>query len=429
MLTVIFISLFVFFLIGVPIAFSIGLASVASLLIEDPALLISAPQRIFVMCDSFPIMALPFFILAGEIMSRGGISDRLVRLSQILVSNFRAGLAMAAVVACMIFAGISGSAAADASAIGAIIIPAMLAKRYKKGFVASLMASASSIGPIIPPSMIMIVYSSLTGVSIAAMFLGGVVPGFMIGGALMLLVFIYSYRKGYGFLSEKTGSFSWAALWDAFKGAFFALLTPVIIFFGIIGGIFTATEAGVVASVYALLVSMFIYRTTKLRDLPSILVDAMVITCQVMIIVAMAGLFGWLLAKNLFHEHLITFLYGISSNPHVILLVMIVFLLILTMFVEGLAALIILAPVLAQLGTALNMHPIHFGVTIVLAMMIGAVTPPVGVLLFITTSLARADFREVWKSCYPFILALMAVLFTVAYIPILVTWLPDLVMK
>ncbi|MDK2800346.1 MAG: C4-dicarboxylate transporter, DctM subunit [Clostridiales bacterium] len=411
--------------LGAPIGFALGAGGLFALLQGGNIPLTVLPQRMLVNIDSFSLMAIPFFIFCGEVMSYGGVSRRLIAFASALVGHFRAGLAMVSIVSSVIFAGISGSAAADTAAIGSILIPTMIGKGYKKGFVASLQACAGALGPIIPPSLVMIIYGSLTGLSIASLFLAGVIPGLVIGIGLMAVTYVYA-RK-YGYQGEAKASFK--ELLKSFMDAAWALVLPIIIVGGILKGVFTPTEAGVVASIYAILVGMFIYKEIKIKDFPKIILDAAIATATIMLIVATASVVAWILASSQFPQKVVTFMMGLSTDKNVLMFLMIVFVLLVGCVIETVAAAIILVPILFPIGNALALDPIHFGTVIVVGLVFAGITPPVGVLLFITSGIAKCSFRETVRDLLPMLAIMLLALFLIAYIPGLVTWLPNMMIK
>ena len=315
-------------------------------------------QKMFGQINSFTLLALPYFILAGSIMSSGGISQRLVDFARTLVGHLQAGLAHAAVVASMVFAGVSGSSTADASAIGAIVIPTMKKAGYKPGFAAALIAVSGTIGSIIPPSMTMVVYGALAQVSIGGLFLGGIIPGILVGLFLMTVVKLHTLLPAYPELREVTDRFAPEAIWRAVRRVWSALLAPVIIIGGILSGVFTATEAGVIACIYAFVVSYFIYRSITLADMGGILIDAAITTAMVSGIIAVAGALGWLLAYLEFNETALRLITAFSHDKTVVLLILTFVMLGLTMFVELLSVLLVFVPVAVQIGRAFAGRPL-----------------------------------------------------------------------
>ena len=425
MLIGLFVALLMLILFGLPVILAIGVVALSGILIVPELVPAMFPQKMFTMLDSFSLLAMPYFILAGELMSKGGISKKLVEFAETVVGHLRGGLGMAAVVASMIFAGVSGSSTADTSAIGSILIPSMKERGYKAGFAASLLATAGTIGPIIPPSMTMIVYGSMAGVSIGGLFLGGILPGILIGVGLMLTIYLHSFFPQFPELRQTTGKFNLKKVIKAISKVWLALIAPMIILGGILGGVFTATEAGVVACFYSFIVTFFIYRSVSWKELPKILVDAAVTTTMVVGIISVAGAFGWLLAYLDFNEVVLDLLKSISNTPMVVLLVLLATMLVLTMFVESLAILVILIPVAVFVSKNFGFDQYHFGLLMVMATQIGATTPPVAVLLFVATSIADTTYDQTIKYCLPFIATLIIVMLLVAFIPGLASWIPN----
>lgn len=421
MLLILFFSFALLLIIGTPVAFSMGLASLIALLEHGKIPIELVPQRFFTSMDSFSLIAIPLFVLAGELMNSGGITRRIVKFSSTLVGHLRGGLAQVTVLASMIFAGISGSAAADASAIGSVLIPTMVEEGYDKDYAVAVVACSSTMGPIIPPSILMIIYGSMTGLSIGSLFLGGIIPGVMIGISIMIIAYYYARKRGYKSRTKAT----FRERWLAFRQAAIALVMPIIILGGILSGVFTATEAGVVAVVYALIVGL-VLKELKLKDMKHILVDSAITTSITLLIIAAASLFGWLLATEQFPQLLAQNLMSITNNTSIILLLLIGMLLIIGLFIEGLAALIILVPVLAPMAIQFGFDPIHFAVLVIVVILIGAVTPPVGLLLFIAASIAKIKLSEASRIIWPFVGAMIVVALLIAFIPSLVTFIPRL---
>ena len=411
-------------LIGVPILLSIALVGYVGVAAVPDLVLPLFAQKMFAQLDSFTLLALPYFILAGALMSASGMSQQLVDFSRVLVGHLRAGLAHAAVVASMIFAGVSGSSTADASAISAIVIPTMKRSGYKAGFAAALIATAGTIGAIIPPSMVMVVYGSIAQVSIGGLFLGGIIPGILVGLFLMVVIKIYTYRPDYPELREVHGKFSWAALGKSLTVVWPALMGPVIIVGGILSGIFTATEAGAVACLYAFLLGTLYYKKTKLKDLPGIFLESAMMTTMVSGIIAVAGASGWLLGYLQFNEGALKFVTSMSQNPTIVLLIVAAVMIVLGTFVDSLAVLLVFAPAAIQISKVYGIDPIQMGLVMVMCNQIGAVSPPTAPLLFITTSIAKCSFTEVNKHVWWFMLAETLVLLLVIFIPDLATWIP-----
>jgi tripartite ATP-independent transporter DctM subunit len=424
-----FVGLLVMILAGVPIIFCIGLTALLGILLIPGLPTVVFAQRMFTILDNFSLLAIPYFILAGELMCKGGISKRLVAFAEACVGHLRGGLGMVSVLSSMIFGGVSGSAVADTSAIGSLLIPAMKERGYKPGYAASLLAASGTIGPTIPPSMNMIIYGSMAGVSIGGLFMAGIIPGVVIGVALMLTVYFQSYLPKYPELRGAVGKFSITNLWNKTRQAWTALIAPLIVLGGIICSVFTATEAGAVAVIYALFVSFFVYKSIKLKDLPAIFLDTAITTAVVLGILATAGAFSWLLAYLDFNEIVFKLLTSISTNPTIVLLVLMALILGLTMFVECLAVLILLMPVFVYICSQFGFNPYYFGLLMVMTIQIGAVTPPVGVLLYVATGIAENTFDDTLKYITPFILTLIIVLLLVVLCPPLATWIPNLFLK
>lgn len=407
--------------LGIPIAFCLGITAAVSLVMLDLPLGVVA-QRIFTGIDSFPLMAVPFFVLAGDLMNYGGTTMRLVRFSNALVGWVRGGLAHTNIVASMFLAGISGSAVADASAIGGILIPGMTKEGYDVDFSAAVTASASTMGPIIPPSILMVIYGVTTGVSIGALFAAGFIPGVLIGFSLMAVAYVISRKRNY----PKLAMMSLPEFVTAFRKAIFALLAPVIILGGILAGIFTPTEAAAVAVAYAFFVGIFVFRELRMADMPRILVQSGVTTSVLLLVIGTANVLAWVLSAEQIPQRIAQTMLGISRDPYFILLLLNLFLLVVGMFMEGGAAIIILAPVLAQVAQAVGLHPLHFGFVMVLNLVIGLLTPPLGVCLFVACSIARISLAELVKAILPFLLVEIGVLFLVSYFPMVALWIPKL---
>jgi tripartite ATP-independent transporter DctM subunit len=407
--------------LGIPIAFCLGITAAVSLVMLDLPLGVVA-QRIFTGIDSFPLMAVPFFVLAGDLMNYGGTTMRLVRFSNALVGWVRGGLAHTNIVASMFLAGISGSAVADASAIGGILIPGMVKEGYDVDFSAAVTASASTMGPIIPPSILMVIYGVTTGVSIGALFAAGFIPGVLIGFSLMAVAYVIARKRNY----PKLAMMSLPEFVTAFRKAIFALLAPVIILGGILAGVFTPTEAAAVAVAYAFFVGIFVFRELRMADMPRILVQSGVTTSVLLLVIGTANVLAWVLSAEQIPQRIAQTMLGISRDPYFILLLLNLFLLVVGMFMEGGAAIIILAPVLAQVAQSVGLHPLHFGFVMVLNLVIGLLTPPLGVCLFVACSIARISLAELVKAILPFLLVEIGVLFLVSYFPMVALWIPKL---
>ena len=414
--------LFVFFLIGVPITFSLGVASLIGLLLMDVPLIVIA-QRLWTAVDTFTLVAVPLFILAGELMSRGGISRRLVDFAQALVGHFTSGLAMVAVVACMFFAAVSGSAVADAAAIGGLLIPTMIANRYHPPFAASLIAAAGTIGPIIPPSIPMVIYGAMTNTSIAMLFAGGFLPGVLMGGSLMAYSYYVGKQRGYKGREERAAL---AEIVRGFMNALLAMLMPIIIIGGIISGIFTPTESGVVAVVYALALGLFVYRELLWRDLPRIFYETGLLTGKILFILGTASIFSWILTVQGIPQQVAADLADLRLGWFGMLLVINLILLVVGTFIDTISALVIFTPFLLPLAISVGVDPIHFGIILAVNLTIGMITPPVGVVLFVTTAIAKLTIREMMRDLTPMIVVLTAILAITTYWAGMVMFIPNL---
>jgi len=424
MLIVLFTLLLALITLGVPILLVMGIVGLAGIL-ETPGLVPALfPQKMFAMLDNFSLLALPYFILAGELVSAGGISKRLVEFAATVVGHWRGGLGHASVVSSMVFAGVSGSSVADTSAIGSILVPAMKDHGYKPGFAAALVACAGTIGAIIPPSMTMIVYGSMANVSIGGLFLGGIVPGILIGLGLMIVIHLYSFAASFPELRKTSGEFALRRVTGAIVNVWPALLAPVLVVGGILSGAFTATEAGVVACFYGFFVGFFVYRQLKLRDLPKVFIRAAVTTAMVSGIIGVAGAFGWLLSYLNFNDIVLALITHVTGARLGVMLLLAAVMLLLTMFVDSMAILIIMIPVAVVVGRNFGIDEFQLGLVMVMATQIGSTTPPVAVLLFVATSIAGCRYNETIRYCWAFIGAEVAVLLAVAFWPSIAAFIP-----
>ncbi|KRS18218.1 TRAP transporter large permease [Roseovarius indicus] len=420
-LTALAATFFLTLLIGLPIYAVMGMSVVVYFIFSgvNP---VTIPHRAFAGIDVFVLMAVPFFMLAGNLMNAGGTTRRLVALAESMVGWVRGGLAHVNIVVSMLFAGISGSAAADTAAVGSIMIKSMRERGYPTEFATSVTISSSLIGPIIPPSIILIVYAVVAGVSVNALFLAGIVPGILLGVAQMLLVSVYAWRYGFG---EK-GRFSIVAFLKAFLDGLLPLGMPIIILGGIFSGFFTPTEAAAVACLYALVVGMLIYREISWRDLPGIVIQSARTTGSALIIVAIAAPLSWILTKEQVPATVTAAIQSVSDNPIVVLLLINLMLLVLGAFMEMIAALIILVPILLPVVTGIGLDPVHFGIIVAINLTIGMITPPVGISLFIGATIARISPERLALANMPFLLVSIAVLLLITFVPALVMVLPDL---
>ncbi|WP_163558975.1 TRAP transporter large permease [Halomonas sp. NO4] len=421
--TLLFVTFLVLLLLGIPIAFSLGIASLVYLLLEGISLTI-VPQRMYAGIDTFVLLCIPGFVLAGNLMNVGNITQYIVRFCNALMGHIRGGLGLANVGGSMIFGGISGTAVADAASIGSVMIPGMAKSGYDKPFAAAVTAASSTIGPIIPPSVPMIIAGSLTGVSVGRMFLAGAVPGLLLGVAMMVTVYLLAVRRGY----PKEARVPLRQLLREGRTAFWALLMTGIILYGIIGGFFTPTEASIVASLYALVVGMYVYKGLTWRKLPAILSDTVLTSSALLLLVGLANLFGWILTSQQIPQMVADLILAISDNPIVVILILNLILLFVGTFMETIAALIILFPALLGVATGVGMDPVHFAVMAVLNLMIGLTTPPVGVCLFVVSGIGKLPMLTVARAILPFLACNLVVLLLVAYVPAISLWLPNLIM-
>jgi len=408
-------------LAGVPIAFSLGLASMAFLWLTGTPLS-SITQVGVTGLNTYPLLAIPFFIMAGEVMNTGGVTRRLVGFASAWVGHFTGGLAHVGVVANMVMAGLSGSAVADASALTTVMLPSMVKRGYPRPFSAALLASAATIGPIIPPSIPIVLYGLAASVSIGALFLGGVIPGIVMGVCLMVYSYLVARRHGY----QPEHEYSLRRALRATVEALPALFMPVILLGGVLGGLFTPTEAAAVSVVYGLLVGFFLYRELRLDNVLELLRLTAYRTSLVVIILASTTLLGYVLALEQIPTKVSEALLQLSNSPWVLLLLINVFLLFVGCFIDAAAAILILAPILVPIVAQVGISPVHFGLIMVLNLMIGLLTPPVGGLLYIVSEVAQMRFEVLVKAVLPFLLPLLVSLALVTYIPWLTLWLPSL---
>jgi tripartite ATP-independent transporter DctM subunit len=428
MITFLLTSLLGVMLLGIPILISIALIGFVGMAMLPEVVMPLFAQKMFAQLDSFTLLAMPYFILAGSIMTAGGISKQLVDFARALVGHLRAGLAHASVVGSMVMSGVSGSSTADASAIASILIPTMKQTGYKPGFAAALIATAGTMGAIIPPSMTMVVYGAIAQVSIGGLFLGGIIPGILIGLALMTTVKLYTYHPAYPELRVVTARFDLCALWHSVRSAWSGLLAPLIIVGGILSGVFTATEAGAVACVYALIIG-FVSGKIKLRQLPTILVDAAITTSMVSGIIAVSGPMGWILSYLQFDGMVLSYATSLSSSPTMILFILAGVMIVLGTFVDSLIVLLVFAPVAVSVTSSYGLDPFQVGLVMVICNQIGAVSPPTAPLLFITTSIAKTPIDQTNRHVWTFMLAETLVLVLVILIPGLSSWIPSYILK
>ena len=423
-------SMLIFFTCAVPIAITLGMVS-AMTMYGSGIPLQAMIQRMFAALDSFPLTAIPFFILAGALMEVSGISTRLVNFAQSLVGRATGGLGLVAVLSAMFFAAISGSSAATTAAIGGILIPAMAARGYSRPFATSVQASSGELGVIIPPSIPMIIFALTAGVpvSIGDLFLAGILPGLLVAGGLMLTVYLVSKRKGYGRAkpgASGDGLGPQPGVWESFKAAILPLMLPALILGGIYGGIFTPTEASAAAVCFALIIGVVVFRTITVEKLVTALRSSLLNTVVILLIISSASVFGWVLTANRIPELISQVFVSISDNPLVFLLLINLLLLLVGMFLETGAAITVLAPILTPVALKMGIDPIHFGIVMIVNLAVGMTTPPVGVNLFVACQIAGLRIEHIIRSMLPFYLSLLICLAIITYVPGLTLWLPQL---
>lgn len=409
-------------MLSMPVAFALGVVALGFLMLEG-APVIGAPQRLMAGVDSFTLLAVPFFILAGNLMNTSGVTDRIYNFANALVGHFQGGLGHVNVVGSIIFSGMSGSAVADAGGLGALEIKAMAKEGYPRDFAGALTAASCVVGPIIPPSIPLVLYAVIANVSVGRLFLGGILPGIVIGLCLMAWVWWVAGRRGF----PRGRRYSWAERGRALAHAFLPLLTPAIILGGMFAGIFTATEAAAVAALYALVLGTLVYRELGWGDLLRVFRDSMNTTAVVGFIVAAATLFNWVLARERVPQQVAELLLGVTDNPLLMLLLINLLLLFLGMFMEALAIMVLTVPVLLPVIAALGIDPVHFGLVLTLNLMIGLLTPPMGIGLFIVAKVGEIPLQALIRAVLPFYVPLFAALALITIFPQITLFLPNLV--
>ncbi|CAK7016749.1 MAG: C4-dicarboxylate TRAP transporter large permease protein DctM [Desulfovibrio sp.] len=413
MTPILFFSFFALLLLGVPIAFSVALAATTVLFVgEIPFTLIA--QRMFAATDSFPLVAVPFFILAGDLLARGTISKKLVEFAESLMGQMRGALSAVSVVAGMFFAAISGSGAATTAAVGATLIPELKARKYEESSAAALIASAGCIGVVIPPSVPMVLYAVIADQSVTQLFRNGFVPGFMMGAVLIAIALKQAYTKNY----PKGQPFSFSNVVRTFVPAIWGIMMPLIILGGIFSGVFTPSEAAAVAVIYAVLVSFFIYRDMTLKELYQIILGSARTSAIIMIIIACSGVFGWVLGNWKIPQAVAQMVLAVSTNKYVIIFLMAVIILIAGIFMETSSAVILLTPVFLPLVKMLGVNLVHFGIFFTVGIAIGMITPPVAINLFVASSVTGLPLERIAKSVVPYLLGLIIMFLAYVYIPL-----------
>jgi len=418
LLFIVFLLLLVF---GFPIAFALGLASFVYILFSDLPFIV-IPQKMYAGLDVFVLLSIPGFILAGNLMNASGITNRIIQLCNALLGHIRGGLGLANVGASMLFGGISGTAIADTASIGSVMIPAMEKEGYDTDFSCAVTATSSTIGPIIPPSLPMIIAATLTGLSVGKLFIAGIVPGLLLGLGLMLVTYIISVKRKY----PKRPKASFMEMARSFYQAFWAILMTLLILFGIIGGVFTPTEASIVAVVYAMAIGLFVYGELKFRMIPKIILESAKMTASLMVLVGFANLFAWIMTVEEIPQLIAQSLLSITQNKIILLLLINLLLLFVGAFMETIASLLILFPVLLGVAMHVGVDPIQFAMIMVMNLVIGLITPPVGICLFVASSIGKIPMERIAKAGIPFLMVMLVVLLLVTFVPGISLYLPSL---
>jgi C4-dicarboxylate transporter DctM subunit len=424
MSTLVFVIFLCLFLaLRIEIAFALGLGALLYMVVFLPTVsLTTIPQQMYAGADSFTLTAIPFFVLVGELMTAGGISRRLVDFSHTLVGHLKGGMGIVELVASLIFAGFSGSAVANAAGTGSITIPAMIQSGYPRGLAAAIESSSSSLGAILPPSIPLIVYASIAGVSVSGLFLGSYVPGAILSLGLAILIRWEAIRHRVPMHPRASRAEKLAAAKDAAP----ALLTPLLIMVGIFGGVMTPTEAGAAGAVYAFLISYFLYREITLSDLPRLLLNTAITTGVVMLVMTAAAVFSWILAFEGIPADAAELFLSTVRDPSLLMISIVALLLVMGIFIEPIPGLIILTPVIVPIGAAAGLDPLHLGVVVTIALTLGILTPPVGVILYVTSMLANTTVEATSRALIPFLVVLIGGTLLIAVVPGLVLWLPRL---
>lgn len=424
-LSFLFAALFTMLVLGVPIAISLAGSCLMYVYLSGQVPDLIVAHRMINGVDSFPLLAIPFFILAGNLMNNAGITTRIFDFAKALMGWMRGGLGHVNVGASIVFSGMSGAAVADAGGLGTIEIKAMCDAGYDQEFAVGITAASSTIGPIIPPSLPMVIYGVMASVSVGQLFVAGLVPGLLMGAVLMIMITLLSRRRGY----QRDAAFSLRVLGVTFASAFLSLLTPVIIVGGIITGVFTPTEAAIAAVVYALFLGVVVYRTLTWRRLLKVSMETIETTAIILLIVAGASIFAWILTSNQVTQHVVTLMEPFADNPIAVLLIINLVLIVVGCFMETIAAITILVPVLLPVAVASGVDPVHFGVIMVLNLMIGLLTPPVGMVLYVLSRVSHISFEKCMRGTLPFLVPLLIALLLVTFIPAISLWLPTLIYR
>ncbi|MDI6602058.1 MAG: TRAP transporter large permease [Thermoanaerobacteraceae bacterium] len=419
-----FATMFILMFLGMDIFVSMGVASAVYLLVSGNAPLTLIPNSMINGISNFSLLAIPFFILAGELMNISGMTLRILNFARFFIGRWKGGLSYACVIINIITAGVSGSAPADCSAVSSVLLPAMKEEDYPIGFSAAINAAAATIGPIIPPSIPMVFMSLITNLSVGRLFLGGVIPGLLMGGALMIISYFKVKHMNVKIYESKHSIKDFMVL---LKDSYLALIAPLIILFGVISGLATITEVAILATAYVLIIGIFVYRTIRVRDILGIFKRTILFSSSIMAIFSIAGIFSWFIAVEGIGEKLKAFILATNISPPLFLLFVNLLFLFLGMIIDAIPAMLIFVPILMPIAIELGIDPIHLGVVIVTNLMIGLLTPPVGGLLFVETKIANVPFNVLTKELIPFIVALAVVLILMTYMPPIVTLIPNLV--
>ncbi|MDO6440242.1 TRAP transporter large permease [Cyclobacterium sp. 1_MG-2023] len=421
MTALLFIVFLVLLAIGFPIAFALGISAFTYLLFSDIPLMV-IPQKMYAGIDVFVLLSIPGFILAGNLMNASGITGRIINFCNALLGHIRGGLGLANVGASMLFGGISGTAIADTASIGSVMIPAMKKEGYDVPFSCAVTASSSTIGPVIPPSLPMIIAATLTGLSVGKLFVAGIVPGVLLGIGFMLITYLISVKRKYPKRARKSFGF----IFKSFFQAFWALMMTVIILFGIIGGVFTPTEASIVAVIYAIAIGLWVYKELKIKMIPAILLQSAKTTAALMVLVGFANLFAWIMTVEELPQLIANSLLELTTNKFMLLLLINLLLIFVGAFMETIAALLILFPVLLGVAVNVGVDPVQFAIIMVFNLVIGLTTPPVGVCLFVASSIGSISLEKIAVAGLPYLMVSILVLLMITYIPEVSLWLPGL---
>lgn len=420
---ILFIAFFILLLLNVPIAVCLGAAAVIAMGVDGGTSLMAVPQAMFTSVNSFSLMAIPFFILAGNVMASGGISKRLVNFANLLVGGIKGGLSMAAILASMIFAAISGSCPATTAAIGSIMLPEMEKNGYETDFSAATVAAAGTVGQVIPPSVPMVTFCVLGGCSVGTLFMAGILPGILMGVVMMVISYIYAVKHKVVPVREKK---TLKEILHVLVDSIWAILMPVIILGGIYSGIFTPTESAAVAVIYGILVGAFVYWDLKLKDIVKILNDSAAGTAVIMLIMATAGAFSWILTSERIPQLIATTLLGLTSNKYVLLFLFNIVLLIAGCFLNPSAAVILLTPIMLPVLTAVGVSPYLVGIVMIVNLAVGQITPPVGSCLYVACNIAHIKLEPLVKAILPYLIALIATIFVITYVEPISLAIPQL---